>query len=59
MSSQTTPELSALASRLYGKIPTPPPFDRLPDGVCPFSFPLWYPTKFNLYPNFQSWGSSD
>jgi perosamine synthetase len=34
-----------LASLLRGKIVTPPPFDELPDGVCPLFFPVMVEDK--------------
>lgn len=38
-----------LAARLRPRAHTPPPFDELPDGVCPLFYPLWVEDKLRLH----------
>jgi len=38
-----------LAGRLRGLAFTPPPFDTLPDGVCPLFYPLFVEKKVELH----------
>lgn len=45
-----------LAARLRDRAHTPPPFDQLPDGVCPLFYPLWAERKLELHEEMSRLG---